>query len=756
MAAGSVTLSARNISGNVFAESDSTAVIGALCELKANSTVIAKAVTDNNGSFTIDIDNKTAADLVVSMTGYSNTEIYIPDGSKNISLGALYLSNSVQLKELTVNAQQVMQGKEGRTIVIPSSSDVKASSTALSLFDKLPLPGLYADKMSLKVSVDGGTPVILIDGVPSTNDDLNSLQPKDIERVEYSRIAPARYADKGNSGYINIILKERNDGGSVYAWLRGCPTTCFFDARLSASYHQGPSQFSLSYVPSWRNYHDVYDNSKESFIGNDFVEEQEMHDRNPFNYFTNQLRAKYNYRPNKATLFSATFNMYTGSNYNRRYGTSIDSYLGNYDITTLTSDKELSPSLDLFLRRDFNDKNSLEVEVVGTLSSDDYYRENNYTYPDESADSYINSVKNRRRSLISEVSYIHSFTNATSLSLGVQNTISHTTNEYITTDYKPLLTENNNYVYAKIGHQFKKVYVSVSSGLKLFWMKNDMNNRNYVRNLSRAQMSWNINRQWGMQAGFSFTPSIPGLSSLTDYEQQITQTMVSNGNPNLKTTSYLVYQIMPTYNYKKLSASLLITYRDAKNPYMNQITYLGNKMFLSQSDNYDYQHGLNGSLFVKVSEIFPGFGAKANLVVGRYWAAGKDWKNTLTSLDAQVTLWWSKGPFTVSYWRKFPGKYMNGFSVSRDENGDGLDIEYTPNKHWTVTAGWWYMFEKKGTKYPSWSYEPTNPGYNERYIKNNGNMVVLSVSYTTDFGTIFNAGRRSLNNSDSGSSLLKN
>jgi hypothetical protein len=396
------------------------------------------------------------------------------------------------------------------------------------------------------------------------------------------------------------------------------------------------------------------------------------------------------------------------------------------------------------------------VEVVGTLSSDDYYRENNYTYPDESADSYINSVKNRRRSLISEVSYIHSFTNATSLSLGVQNTISHTTNEYITTDYKPLLTENNNYVYAKIGHQFKKVYVAVSSGLKLFWMKNDMNNRNYVRNLSRAQMSWNINRQWGLQAGFNFTPSIPGLSSLTDYEQQITQTMVSNGNHNLKTTSYLVYQIMPTYNYKKLSASLLITYRDAKNPYMNQITYLGNKMFLSQSDNYDYQHGLNGSLFVKVSEIFPGFGAKANLVVGRYWAAGKDWKNTLTSLDAQVTLWWSKGPFTVSSWRKFPGKYMNGFSVSRDENGDGLDIEYTPNKHWTVTAGWWYMFEKKGTKYPSWSYEPTNPGYNERYIKNNGNMVVLSVSYTTDFGTIFNAGRRSLNNSDSGSSLLKN
>ena len=66
-----------------------------------------------------------------------------------------------------------------------------------------------------------------------------------------------------------------------------------------------------------------------------------------------------------------------------------------------------------------------------------------------------------------------------------------------------------------------------------------------------------------------------------------------------------------------------------------------------------------------------------------------------------------------------------------------------------------YMFETKGTQYPAWNYSKTNPSYRERYIKNNGNMVVLSVSYSTDFGSIFRSARRSLNNSDSGSSLLK-
>ncbi len=771
-------LCARQISGTVLAEIDSTALSGAVCSLMATadvavkgdvsktadaaktaakgSAVPASATTDCRGAFALDCDCREASTLLVSLAGYAPTEVFIPQGSKNLELGAVFLSRVEALDEVTVSAQQVTMGREGRTVVIPSSADLRASATTLSLFDKLPLPGLNTDRVSLSISVDGGTPVILIDGVPSSSKDLNALQPKDIARVEYSRITPARYADKGKSGFINVILKQRNDGGSVYAWLRGCPTTCFFDANLNATYNQGPSQFQLSYVPSWRNYQQVYDNSSEQYIGSDFTETQETHDRNPFNYFYNQLQAKYNYRPNAATLFSATFGLYTNSSYRRSYGTSIDSYLGDFSLKNLTSDKELSPSLDLFLRRDFNPGNSLEVQVVGTIYSDDYYRSNNYTYPDGSTDSYLNSVENRRRSLISEVSYIHYFNSATSLSLGLQNTLSHTTNEYVTTDYKPLLTENNNYAYAKIGRQFGSLYLSLSSGVKLFWMKNDLNNRNYVRNRSMAQLSWSISGPWGLQAGFMYNPSIPSLSALTDYAQQTTQTLVSNGNPDLKTSDNFVYQIMPTYNHRKLSLSLLLTYRDIKNPFISQTSYMGEHKFLIQSRNFDYQHQFSGSLFVKVSELLPGFGVRANIVLNRFWAAGTGWKATLTSVDANVSMWWSKGPFTISYWRKFPGKYLDGFGVSREENGDGLDLQYTPNKHWTLTAGWWYMFEKKGTKYPTWSYEPTNPGYNERYIKNNGNMIVLSVSYSTDFGKLFNAGRRSLNNSDSSTSLFKN
>jgi hypothetical protein len=292
--------------------------------------------------------------------------------------------------------------------------------------------------------------------------------------------------------------------------------------------------------------------------------------------------------------------------------------------------------------------------------------------------------------------------------------------------------------------------------MKLFWMKNDMNKRNFVRNISTAQISWRVSDKWNIRGSFRYAPSIPSLSALTDYAQQSTQTLLSNGNPDLKTTETLMYQIAPSFNSNKVSVSLSVSYNDSKNPWVNRIIYMGNKMFLNQSNNYDYQRNLYNKLTVNVGDIFAGFGAKVDLYLSRFWAAGSDWSRNLTSFDAEFSLWWNRGPFTVSYWRNFPGKYLSGYNVGRHENTDGLTLDYQPNKHWTVSAAWWYMFDKKGTKYSQWTYDPAHPSYNERYISNNGNMFVLSVSYTADFGTIFNTGRRGLNNTDSGSSLFKN
>ena len=443
-------LNARTIQGIVLSSNDSTAVVGATCRLMSDDKLIAGTTANSEGAFTLETDVKSALNLEISMTGFSSTEIIIEAGGKNLNIGTIYLDEGVTLNEVTVTGNSVINSK-GRMIVYPSTSDVRASATSISLFQKLPLAGLQANPINRNISVDGGTPVILINGVPSTIDDVNALQPKDIEKIEYSRFTPARYADSGKSGFINITLKKRNDGGQVYAWGRSAVNTAFVDGNIRASYHQGASQLTLQYRPSWRNYQDVYDNTTASYIGDDFRVNLEEHDRNPFYYHYHALKLKYDFSPSTKTLFSATFNATPSFNKSRSIARTTDSELGNYDNHNLTTSKDFTPSLDLFLRQDFNRSNSLEAQVVGTLSSSDYRRDNNYMFSDGSEDSYIMNVDSRRRSLISEVSYIHTFSEKTTLSAGIQNTVSHSTNKYLSSDYKPILSENNNYAYARLG-----------------------------------------------------------------------------------------------------------------------------------------------------------------------------------------------------------------------------------------------------------------------------------------------------------------
>ncbi|MCM1337500.1 MAG: carboxypeptidase-like regulatory domain-containing protein [Candidatus Amulumruptor caecigallinarius] len=742
----------RTIEGEVRAENDSTAIAGASCRLMAGEQFIAGVTTNEDGRFEISTKETEEVRLEISMTGYASAEILIKAG-ESMNVGTVYLTDGVRLGEVQVTAHSIMEVK-GRTVIFPSVADVKASSTSIGLFQKLPLAGLEANPINRTLSVDGGTPVILINGIPSTIEDFNSLQPKDIAKVEYSRITPARYADSGNTGFLNITLKQRSDGGQVYIWGRSAVTTAFVDGSARASYHQGPSQFTLTYNPSWRNYHEVYDNTTESYIGNDFRVNLDEHDRNPFNYHYHNIGLKYDYSPDVNTVFSATFRINPSFNKRRTYAHTIDSYLGDYSNESHMTSDYLAPSLDLFFRRDFNQKNSMEVQVVGTLSDNDYRRVNDYLFSDGSTSDYVMDVDSRRRSLITEINYTHQFCENTSLTAGYQNTLSHSRNTYLATDYKPILTENNNYAYARLGQQLRKVYLSLSSGAKLYWIKNDLNKRHFIRNLTTVQASWNISQQWSLVAAFQYSPSIPSLSALTDYPQQQTPYLVSNGNPRLKVAQNFVYQLMPSFKYKKFSTSLLMNYRNINDFVMADMMYMGNRLFLSQSVNARRCWAAWGNLNMKISDV-AGFGANVNLGLDHYETMGAGWSHHLTSFSGSFTAWWTKGPCTISYWRKIPGKYLSGNVVSKEENGDALSFEVKPDKHWTLEASWMYMFDPKGTQYPSWGYSSVNPYYKERYIKHNGNMVVLSASYSVDFGSLFRSSKRSLNNSDNGSSLLQ-
>ncbi|MBD5370995.1 MAG: hypothetical protein HDR80_07600 [Bacteroides sp.] len=744
---------ARVFYGRVLSESDSTSVSGAACVLTApDRSVLCRDTTRRDGRFAIRTEATGILDLVISSPGYADIRAMIESPLEEINLGTLWMSEATVLDEFVVEGR-IETDAAGRTIVYPSLSQVKASANSLDLFMKLNLPGLVADPVNRSMNVLGDAPVIIIDGVPSTMSDFLSIAPSRIAKIEYSILPPAKYAPTGQNGYISVTLKERTDGGSVYLWGRSALQTAFMDGSFAASYHQGPSEFKLSYSPSWRNYHDVHDEMTGAYIGDDFRVDLSSTDRNPFHYFTSPVSLRYIFSPKVSTLFSATFNVYSSASHRRQYGDMHDSVAGDYEFHNETDDKDLSTSLDLYFKRDFNEKNTLEVDMVGTISDNRYWRDNNYLYPTRPDENYRIDVDGARKSLITSATYQHSFARQTALSAGLTNTLSHNRNKYVTTDYVPVLTENNNYAYVSFTHLIGRFYFNVSTGLSLYWMKNDDVRRHYFRNNSRATLQWTPSQVFSLTGSFNYNSGIPGLSSLTDYMQQISPYLFSNGNPDLKTSYSLFYSLRPTVRYRWFTALLTAYYSSRPNAVFNDITYIGDGKFLSQSINA--RKSSNGGVAVQLGvNDLHGFGCGATVNYAHYTSAGPDWSHVLDSWSGSVQAWYTLRHFTLEAWYRIPGKYLNGHNVGQEENGSMLSLMYRPDKRWSFTASWMYIFDR-GTKYPSWNYSEVNPSASRRWIGNNANMVTLTVCYQTDFGSIFRTGRRTLENSDSGSSILK-
>lgn len=77
------------------------------------------------------------------------------------------------------------------------------------------------------------------------------------------------------------------------------------------------------------------------------------------------MALKYDYSPDKHTLFTAIFRMTPFFNKRRTLAETHDTYLGDYDYRNMAKNTDLTPSLDLFFKREFDSRNTLEIQVVG-------------------------------------------------------------------------------------------------------------------------------------------------------------------------------------------------------------------------------------------------------------------------------------------------------------------------------------------------------------------------------------------------------
>ncbi len=159
----------------------------------------------------------------------------------------------LHLNEVVVKAARVIH-KVDKDIILPTAKIKEASSNGYDLLRKLKLPDIKVNEIQQTVTSYLGNVQIRINDIKSTVQDILSLQPDEVTRIEYIDNPGVRYGDDNLAVVINYIVKRRYAG-----YVGGATTTQAFWERFNNSnayfkYNYRKSEFSLSYGLNYRWY----------------------------------------------------------------------------------------------------------------------------------------------------------------------------------------------------------------------------------------------------------------------------------------------------------------------------------------------------------------------------------------------------------------------------------------------------------------------------------------------------------------------
>ena len=698
--------------------------------------------TGEDGAFSLVCDKGTY-NLVASFVGYERLCVRCQAGD---NLGTITM-NAKQLESVTITASRTIENVD-RFVVLPKPEEVESAGRTLVLLDMLGLPGLKVDVALQRITVDGGTAILKINGkeVPITR--LANLRANQIKRVEYSNNPGTRYLDRGASGIINIILKDREDGGSIAVNGSSAVTTGFVNGYLLGSYHKGKSEFAVEYTLGYRNYRHDPSEDEDTYIDPARTVKRLLKEDLPFWYLTSELKAEYTYQHDDSTMFiaSMTDEFYTKTLHGN--GTLIQTDNGvTTEQTTSHSNFQKSnmPQIDLFYTHKLQHGQKLELNIVGTYSNNNW--ENTLTYLDSDT-TYSTIVHGHGYALSGEWAYSKQFAKV-ELRTGLQYQHNFAENNYNLYNTASSMTKDNAYLYAEMsGTLGQKVGYSIGTGAKLFAVTDGIDKQLYLRNLCTARLQWRINQQLSLTTTIQYTPILPTLGALSPVFQQTDDVEGLQGNPNLKPSEQLRAGIMLRYTHPKGFYSIANTgFMHIFHPYCDNYVYDSSRnLFI-----HTYHNAYRWSVPYAYAEVgMKGLWKCLNLSLNgtycHYVAEGPMFSHTRNNFTANVNaqFYW-KGFAAGASFTLLPQWTLLYETYSRSEMEQTIYVQYR-HKNLTAIIMWHCPFNPKGYRYETVGLNAVHPYHHTNWTVENGNMVALGLTWQMDFGNQYRKGQKTLQN----------
>lgn len=481
-----------------------------------------------------------------------------------------------QLQEIQVEAARVIR-KSDMDVYHPSENNVEQSANGLQLITRLSIPALNIDEVMGKITASGSEVQVRINGRIASVEQVRSLQPSSVKRVEWMDNPGLRY--NGADYVLNIIVSNPSAGGALMLNAQPMFNVLFGNYVGSLKLNQGRSQWEISgfFKPCestkvHRKYFETF-----TYPDGEVLSRTETPLGGKIKNYQASGNVSYSYIKPDTTIFYAGINAWSDvDNLGRFNGLLKLSNLSN-DIllTNQSSSKGITPTLSLYLEQHFDKRQTLVVDFsssVFTGWSATSYQE---SYPED--DRFITDIythiRDFNQAYAIEADYIKNW-NSSKLTGGVNYTANRNRSRYRNLD-NAIFHQHQDKVYF-FGEYFQKIgNFSLVAGMgaqytTFKFIETDEGNSSW--NLRpQATLNYNLGKVGQFRLNFTTWQTAPSLSETNIAPQQTDGFQWNIGNPNLKTYNTYRLNFRYAFNFSRVSGNFNINASsspDAIAPYL--------------------------------------------------------------------------------------------------------------------------------------------------------------------------------------------
>ena len=707
--------------------------------------VLYSAMTDMEGSYFIENIPIGRYRFIISGIGYetltTSTRITMPSFGQVLTKNFDLKPSVTQLDETVVKGCRNNQKLDHLSIVF-TNEEMKRAQMARDLLKNI--SGVREDLMSGKLTTNQGNPLILINGVRSTENELRAIAPNKVKRVDYYDFPPVRYASA--TCVINVVTKQLDNGYSFGVNTSNAVTTGFSNDELFYSATKGNSIFHVEYNLNYRNYKDCFRQNSYKYVlkGVDCLDETSGKEK--FGYVTHNISLKYTYTQLDKKTFQVTFR----PNIERIFSTSNSTGIyvnGNSTLKTMSynTDKTytFNPSVDLYYSQKFGEKNELTANINTTFFATNGKNNNNqYVLPgnilffqDEM------NLKNKKTSFIGEVIYTHQ--------IGTRNLISGYRLDYshLFSDLKNLkgiynYTSNiwQQRIYAAMDGGKNKFMYQLNLGLTLLNVKSAI--ISYHRTLfnPRFLLGYKLSNKSTLRFVFISATNVPTVIQLSNNVKMTSKDIYYAGNPNLRNEQSYTSGLLYNFYSKYLDLELILSHLYNTKPIIGYYNEEDNHLiYNSVNGTYAYTYGgrVNASIKPFGSNLF-----RLQITLDPCTSTTSTANNKFSAFSCRndFSLDFNYKNWSANYAYSIPTYSADGLYKTRTEEKNELNIAYQL-KNWKFSLGVLFI-GKDATYITKTNSNSIVQEYSVRSIRDNKSMCVFGVEFNFNSGKTKSVSRK--------------